>query len=307
MTIPFIDAHFHLWDLQRLQYGWLTPPFDDQGPNGDVSAIAMTYLPDRFRADLVRWNLVGAVHVEAGADPGQALAETAWLQRLGDADRLPTAIVAHADLTDPDVDDLLAAQARHDRVRGIRQIVNWHPDPARTYMPVDVTLDPAWARGFARLAAHGLGFDLQCYPAQMPHIAAILTRHPDVPVRINHMGMPVPGDPDGIGTWRTGMRALAALPQVAVKISGPGFIRRDWTPELVAPIIREAIALFGTDRTMFASDVPTDTLFGSVDRHMETYAAIAADFPQHARRAMFAGNANRLYRLGLDSLLEDAA
>lgn len=307
MAIPFIDAHFHLWDLQRLHYAWLSPPFGADGPNGDVSAIAHSYLPADYRADLARWNQVGAVHVDAGADARQAVAESDWLEELGEAEGLPSGFVAYADLTNPDVDAVLAAQARHSRARGIRQIVNWHADANRTYGPVDLTLDPAWERGFARLAAYGLSFDLQCYPAQMPHIAGILARNPDVPVMLNHMGMPVLSDVDGIAAWRTGMDALAALPQVAVKISGLGFIRRDWSPENVGDLIRETIARFGPARTMFASDVPTDKLFGPVDRHMETYSAIAAEFPEHERRAMFAGNANRLYRLGLDEQLEDAA
>ena len=40
--------------------------------------------------------------------------------------------------------------------------------------------------------------------------------------------MPVPEDADGREAWRRGMRLMAALPQVAVKISGFGtFVLRD--------------------------------------------------------------------------------
>jgi len=305
--VPFIDAHFHLWNLARLSYAWLTPPFADTGPNGDVSAIARTYLPRDYRADLVRWNLIGSVHIDAGADAAQALAETEWLEEMGAAEGLPTGIVAYADLTAPDIDATLAAQAQHRRVRGIRQIVNWHADPNRTYGPRDLTLDPDWVLGFARLAPHGLSFDLQCYPAQMPCLAEILARHPEVPVMVNHLGMPVLSDPGGVEDWRAGLRALAALPQVAIKISGMGFIRRDWDEAFVRPFILTAIDIFGADRAMIASDTPTDKLFGTIDRHMEAYSAITSDFAEAERRALFAGNANRLYRLGLDKKLEDDA
>ncbi|HEX7855865.1 MAG TPA: amidohydrolase, partial [Sphingobium sp.] len=43
----------------------------------------------------------------------------------------------------------------------------------------------------------------------------------------------------------------------------------------------------------------TDKLFGSIDRYMEAYHAIVADFAEEDRRALFGRNANRLYRLGL--------
>jgi len=85
--VPFVDAHVHLWDLGRPRYPWLTPPFAVDGPNGSVEAIACTYLPAEYRAEMARWNVVGAVHVDAGAHPDDALmsdrdeataAEWAW-------------------------------------------------------------------------------------------------------------------------------------------------------------------------------------------------------------------------------------
>ncbi|MBJ7444225.1 MAG: amidohydrolase family protein [Sphingobium sp.] len=297
--IPFVDAHIHLWDLAHIRYDWLSPPFSDEGPNGSVEAIAHNYGVAAYRADLARWNVVGAVHVDAGAAAESALRETQWLDGLAAIEGVPTGIVAFAALNDPQVDALLAAQAAHGRVKGIRHIVNWHPDPKRTYGPVDLTCDPQWQAGYGLLAKHGLSFDLQCYPGQMPGLVALIERHPDIPVIINHMGMPVLTDPQGIGDWRRGMAALAALPHVAVKLSGMGFIRRDWTKENIASFIRETIDLFGVERCMFASDTPTDKLFGSIDRYMESYHAIVADLPEADRRALFGGNANRLYRLGL--------
>ena len=296
MTRPFVDAHIHLWDLSRLRYPWLSPPFADDGPNGSVEGIARDFGVADYRAALARWNVVGAVHVDAGAHPDDALAETEWLEAQGE---LPSGIVAFAALDAADVEAQLAAQAAHGRVRGIRHIVNWHADPKRSYTPRDLTVDPQWQAGFAALARHGLSFDLQCYPGQMPGLVPLLERHQEVPVVVNHLGMPVLSDADGVADWRAGMRVLAALPQVAVKISGLGFIKRDWQADDVAPFVHEAIELFGPDRCLMASDVPTDMLFAPIDRYMETLHALAARYGEAEQDAMFAGNANRVYRLGL--------
>ncbi len=294
--IPFVDAHVHLWDVDRLRYPWLTPPFADDGPNGSVEAIASTYLPQDYRAETSRWNVAGYVHIDAGADPRDAMAETKWLAGLSDR---PDGIVAFARLDDPQVDTALAGHAATARVRGIRHIVNWHPDRRRSYTPRDVTGDEAWQRGFALLARHGFSFDLQCYPGQMPGLVELFARHEDIPVIIDHLGMPVPDDPDGWTTWRDGLRMMAALPQVCIKLSGVGFIDRKWTVETVRPYVSEAIALFGTDRVCVASDLPTDRLFGSLDSTLGAYAEMLADCSHTEKHALWGGNADRFYRLGL--------
>jgi predicted TIM-barrel fold metal-dependent hydrolase len=305
--LPFVDAHVHLWDLGGpIRYGWLTPPFSDEGPNGSVEKIAVDYGLDDYLADAAGWNVVGMVHVDAGADAAQAIDETRWLQGLADQRRMPNGIVAFAALDDPQVEALLELQASYANVRGIRQIVNWHREPGRTYSAADATLKPEWERGFAALAKHKLSFDLQCYPAQMMRIAQIASRHPDVPVIINHMGMPVLSDPDGRATWRHGMTALASLPQVAVKLSGLGFIDRQWTVEAMRPLVLEAIELFGTGRAMLASDFPTDKLFAGFDACLGALDTITAGFSHDERRDLFGRNAARLYRLDIPGLAEVA-
>lgn len=297
--LPFIDAHVHLWDLARIRYPWLMPPFAEDGPNGSVEAIARTYLLPDYLADAGEWDVRGIVHIDAGAVPEAALDETDWLQDMADANGLPSGIVAFAALDDPGVETLLRAHSQRRNVRGIRHIVNWHADPQRTYTPRDVTRDEAWQRGFAMLGRFGLSFDLQAYPAQFPALAKLIERHPEVPVILNHCGMMVPGDTDGRKDWRRGMTALASCPHASVKISGIGFAYRPWNLDQARGYVRDTIDIFGADRAMFASDVPTDKLFGSFDRHLQAYRTIVSDMSLDEQRALFAGNANRIYRLGI--------
>lgn len=294
--LPFVDAHVHLWDLTHLRYAWLSPPFADDGPNGNVAPIASTYLLHDYLREAANWNVVGFVHVEAGADPAQALDETDWIQGIaGDADR-PVGIVAFAALDDPALEQQLAAHAARPAVRGIRHIVNWHTDPGLTYTPRDVTTDAAWQHGLSLLAGHDLSFDLQAYPAQFAALANAIARHPDLSVIVNHAGMGI----DDHAAWYAGMAALAALPNVSVKLSGMGFAFGDPAGEAPRRRVLDTIDLFGTDRAMIASDFPTDRLFAGFDATLGALADAVADFSEDERRALFARNANRIYRLGLD-------
>ena len=290
----FVDAHVHLWQLNRLRYPWLTPPFVDDGPNGSVEAIATDYTLRDYFADAAGYPVEKIVHIDAGAHPDDALAETQWLQSLADDGGKPNAIIAFAALDDPDVERLLAAHSEHRNVRGIRHILNWHADPKRTYTPHNLLDDDAFARGYALLAKYNLSFDLQIYPGQMKQAAALAAKHPDIPVILNHMGMPVDAD---LTEWREGLSALAALPHAAVKISGMGFIDRQWTMESVRPLILQTIETFGPERCAFASDFPTDKLFNSYTQALDAYDDITKDFSADERDALLAGTAERLYKI----------
>jgi predicted TIM-barrel fold metal-dependent hydrolase len=297
MIARFVDAHIHLWDLNRLRYPWLTPPFSDDGPNGSVEPIAKTYQLADYFADAKGYNVTKVVHIDAGANPDDALNETRWLQSLADEGSHPNAIVGFAPLNDPKVEALLAEHCQSPNMRGIRHIINWHPDPRLTYTPKNLLEDEAFAKGYALLGKYDLSFDLQIYPNQMVQAFHLAKAHPDIPVIINHLGMPVDRDAAGIARWKIGMELLAGLPHVFVKISGLGFVDRHWTPALARTLILETIDYFGTHRCAFASDFPTDKLFNSYGAGLEAYIEATKDFSATERDDLFAGNAERIYRI----------
>ncbi|SFJ98757.1 amidohydrolase [Caulobacter sp. UNC279MFTsu5.1] len=295
---PIIDPHMHLWDLDRHYYSWLQDRPLPSNPAGDMSPIAhRSYGLDDYLADAAGWNLVQTVHVECGLPPKDQLSETDWLQGLAETRGVIGGVVAGANLDDPGVEPLLEAQAARSSVRGVRQIVNWHADPARTYGPRDLLLDPRWRTGYALLAKYGLSFDLQLYPSQMATAAELAAAHPDIPVIVNHAGMPTDRDAAGLAAWREGLARLARLPNVSCKISGLAMVDRAWTIDSLRPFVLRVIETFGPDRCMFASNFPVEKVHGSFGGFYTAYDAITADFNQAERDLMFAGTASRIYRL----------
>jgi len=294
-----VDPHIHLWDLSGTAYPWLASP----GVSflGDYSSLAKTHLPADFLREAGEIEVLKVVHVEAGHDPSTPLQETEWLQGLADAaggGGYPQGIVAGADFSRPDAPSLLAAHARHPNVRGVRQILNVHADPLYDYVSRNFMAEPEWRANFGLLARHRLSFDLQIYPDQMATAADLAHENPDVPVIVNHTGMFV--DRGSFRAWRVwtqGLRRLAAEPNVFIKISGLGMFDHQWTTESFRPYVLEAIAAFGADRAMFASNFPVDRLFGSYTRLWRSYEAIVADASPMEKDALFRANAERVYRL----------
>ncbi len=287
---PFVDSHFHLWDRARLQYPWL----NDHG----VAPIAPTYRIEDYRREIAAWNVVGCVHVEAGADPESSNAETEWLETVTKADGWPNRIVARVALDDPDVERKLEWQAARPLVCGFRHLVNWHTDPTRRAYPRDLTNDPAWRRGYALLGRLGLSFDFHGHPPQLANVAELALLHPDTPLILNHLALPALAG--GLDQWRAGIARMAAIPHVFIKLSGAGFIDTPFNPARFQDIILEVIDLFGPARVMVATNFPTDRLFASMDETLAAYEAILMRFSKDEKRDLWGRNANRIYRLGLN-------
>jgi predicted TIM-barrel fold metal-dependent hydrolase len=296
--LPIIDAHQHFWDLEHNRHPWL----QDQPPiafrYGDYTALRRSYLPADFRRDCGAHRVVKTVYVEAEWDPQDPVGETRWVSALAAAQGLPNAIVAQAWLDRADVAEVLAAQAAFPLVRGVRHKPRAAASPAAVEPGAPGSMgDPRWRAGYALLERHDLHFELQT-PWWHLHEAVELARDfARTRIVLNHSGLPAERSAEGLAGWAAAMRAFAACPNVAVKISGLGIPGRAWTIEDNAPLVREVIATFGVGRCMFASNYPVDSLVASYDTIMAGFKAIVADRPDADRRKLFHDNAARIYRI----------
>ncbi len=285
--------------MQTHRYPWMA----SAGGNfmGPCDAILKTYEVREFLADSEGIELLKVVHIDAAHDPTDPFEETRWLQSLADAAGsrgMPQGIVAYADLSQPDVDALLARHAAQRNVRGIRQTLNVHADPFYDYVGRHYLREPAWRRGFALLEKHKLSFDLQIYPSQMIEAAELARAHPQTTIVLNHTGMFVDRSTvAGWRAWRDGLRGLAQCPNVSVKISGLGMIDHQWTVESLRPYALEAIDAFGTERAMFASNFPVDRLYSSYAALWQAFDRIVGGASPAERHALFCANAERIYRI----------
>jgi predicted TIM-barrel fold metal-dependent hydrolase len=297
-TPPVIDPHHHLWDLGRHRYPWLQARPLAPCLEGNILPIARNYLLEDYRSDTHKQNVVKSVHIECGWDPANPVGETEWLQGIADQHGYPHGIVARATLNAPNVDQILEGHARYKNIRGIRHAVNWHPDPVKTYVSrPDLIRTEEWRHGFSLLGKFGFSFDLQLYPEQMQDAAALANAYPDILIILNHTGMPVDRDEEGIGRWQRGMRELAAAPNVAVKISGLGTVDWNWTVKSIRPFVLRTIEAFGVFRCMFASNFPVDKLYSDFDTLYAAFREITAHFSAEERQMLFHDNAERYYRL----------
>jgi predicted TIM-barrel fold metal-dependent hydrolase len=155
--------------------------------------------------------------------------------------------------------------------------------------------DARWRAGFAQLPRAGLRFDLQVPWAQLGEAARLARDFPDAHIILNHTGLPADRSREGIAAWKNALKALAASPNAAIKISGLGVPGQAWTAESNREVVLAAIDVFGIERAMFASNFPVDGLCASFDAIATGMREILLAFPAAERRAFFYDNAVRIY------------
>ncbi|WP_366555416.1 amidohydrolase family protein [Aquibaculum sediminis] len=296
--LPIVDAHQHFWNLQENYHPWLCDPEPIPFRYGDYSAIRRNYLPADYRRDSQDFRIVKTVHIEAEHDPSDALGETRWLEALAEREGLPSACVAQAWLDRPDVEEVLAAQAAHSLVRGIRHKPRSAGSPDAAQRGEAGSMDcPTWRAGYALLAQHGLSFDLQTPWWHLDAAADLARDFPQTQIIINHTALPADRSEEGLGAWRRALETVSDLPNVAMKISGLGRPGLPWAVEANRPIIRDAIGILGVTRCLFASNYPVDSLVGSFSEIFGGFLAAVDDLSPVAKHALFHENAVRIYRL----------
>ncbi len=291
-----VDAHHHLWDLDACRYPWLMA----RGVRrffGDPTPIQRNYLVSDLLADSEEYSLAASVHVQVGVAAGDELAETEWLQATAEALGLPSAIIAFVELEQPNAAAALESQMRYSRVRGVRQIIGRSDEEDARSGTGELIEDPLWSENLRLLGEHGLSFDLQLTPKQVPQIAEVLAEAPDTRIALCHCGSPWDQSTAGLKSWREGLRLLASLQNVSCKISGLGMFDHAWTTDSIRPIVEACIDTFGAGRAMFGSNFPVDKLHGTYSDVWGAYEDICAGLDDADQKLLFGDTARAFYRI----------
>jgi predicted TIM-barrel fold metal-dependent hydrolase len=310
-----VDPHHHLWP-----------------PGG-----ALAYRVDDLVADTRSGhNIVQTVFIECGAGyrtdgPSELLpvGETEFVAAAADdlAERYPDAapidgIVAHADLSHPDLDAILDAHesAAGGRFRGIRDSLAHAVEPEVLLIPgrygESKSTGAAFRRGVARLGERGLSYDCWLYHHQNAEFAALARAVPETTMVWDHFGTPLgvgryAGHQDEIfEQWKHDTAEIAACENTVAKLGGLampdngfGFHTAEAPPtsdELLDAQRRwyeHTIECFGPERCMFESNFPVDRMSLSYTVYWNAMQKLAAPFSETEQQAMFAGTARRVYRL----------
>jgi L-fuconolactonase len=257
-----------------------------------VPALSRAFLPEDYSAATKTANVSKMIFVECGCAVSQSIDETNWISELAAHERRLKGIVAQAAVElGTRATSELSALAKNPLVKGVRRNLQGETDPY-------FCLQPNFITGIRALAKVNFTFDLCIGHSQLPAVTQLVARCPEVFFVLDHCAKPAIRD-QKLDPWRKQLRELAALPNVACKISGlvtEAHPVRCNAPYL-QPYVRHALDCFGFDRVLFGGDWPVCNLASSHENWLAALKAILAGEPETNLKKLFQTNGERIYRV----------
>jgi L-fuconolactonase len=273
-----IDAHQHFWMYSPAHYSWISEKMPE---------LKRDFLPKHLQPLLADQLFAGSIAVQARQD----LDETRWLLELADQNELVKGVVGWVDLCSPDLPAQLETFAANRKFVGVRHVLQDEPDD-------EFMLRPEFRRGIARLAEHGLTYDLLLYPRHLSVAVKLARDFPEQRFVLDHIAKP--GIADRLmEPWEMDICELAMFDNVFCKLSGMVTEARwkQWKPDDFHPYLDVVFEAFGTQRLMIGSDWPVCTLSAEYGETIGLIAEYIKDFPLHQRDSLLGCNCARFYDL----------
>jgi L-fuconolactonase len=273
-----LDAHHHLWQYSREEYGWISDEMD---------VLARDFAVADLRATAGKFGVTGSIAVQAR----QTIAETEQLLDIAEADDFVRGVVGWVPLASADLCETLDCWAERRKLKGLRHVVQDEPDDS-------FLLRDDFNRGVAEALRRGLTYDILIFAKHLPTAAEFVDRHPQARFVLDHIAKPhiAAGE---IEPWRTQMVELARRPNVACKISGV-VTEADWSKwslDSIRPYLDTALEAFGPTRLMYGSDWPVCLLASSYERWVEVVTDWASELSPTEQASFFHGAAETAYQL----------
>jgi L-fuconolactonase len=237
--------------------------------------------------------------------------------------RLCSGIVGYADLSlGAAVGAVLDAEmaAGGARFKGVRDLVQWDAAGAGRFSsrqaPAGKLRERSFRAGVAQLAGRKLSLDLWAFHTQLAEVTELADEFPELSIILDHGGTPLGVEAYAdvraqvLNSWRAALRELAQRPNVSIKVGGFGmpylglalhFPEQPPSSQALAsawrPYVETCIETFGAARAMFESNFPADMQTCAYGALWNAFKRIVGGCPLEDKQALFAGTAQRIYRL----------
>ena len=279
--IPLTDTHQHLIYSERWPYSWT-----DSLPQLAGKAFRL----DDYQRLTAGAGVTKTIFMETAPDDPHGFAETKFIYELASQPGSNIAgVIANCRPEEKDFASYVDS-IRHAKLVGLRRILHVMPD--------ELSQQPGFVENIRHIGRMGLTFDLCFLAKQLPLALALARQCPKTQLILDHCGVPDVAA-QAFDPWRENIRALAALPNVACKISGvmayakPGHANA----AAVRPFVEHCLEQFGWERVVWGGDWPVCNLTTDLPNWISVTRELVRHESAANQQKLFHENAERIYGL----------
>lgn len=282
-----VDAHCHLWKLERGDYHWMDindPAFETIARNFDIDDLNSAHKPAHIEK---------AVLVQAAATEG----ETEFLLSIAKENPQIAGVVGWVDLQSNKVFETLKRFSSFPLFKGIRPMLQ---DIENTDWLIEAPQKNVWKF----LVENNLRFDALVKPRHLPMLLNFCLEHPQLPIVIDHVAKPnfTSLDQKELNDTYEAISNIGRTTHAFCKFSG---LLTEMAPEqidnayeILKPLLDQLLSSFGPERIMWGSDWPVVRLAGGYQKWNELTDELLKDLDQTGTDAILSNTASQFY--GLD-------
>jgi L-fuconolactonase len=271
-----IDAHHHVWRLDRGDYDWIRPGM----------TIHRDYGLDDLRPLLEHVDATVLVQ----ATPTEA--ETNYLLEVArGSNGLVRAVIGWTDLAAPNAVARINELARDPMIKGLRPMLQ---DIQDTDWILRDEIKPA----LRAMAEAGLCFDALIQPRHLPLMSILGNLNPELKIVIDHAAKP-PIASNTMQPWADDLARVARQTEIHCKLSGLATEAGPlWQINDLRPWVDHICNCFGPSRVMWGSDWPVVELATPYQRWHTITEQFLFRYRIPERAEIMGGTAARFYGLG---------
>ena len=293
-SIPIVDTHQHLWNLDRFTLAWLdkAPPILNRS----------FHLRDYLMATK-GLNISKAIYLEVDVIPSQQNDEARYVTEISKDPKHPTVAGVISGRPENEGFKKYIDQYKDNKhIKGLRRLMETTPS--------GFCLQPQFIHSVAYLGELNKHFEITIQPTQLNDALSLVKRCSNTRFVIDHCGT---ADPKAFlsekkrggaipmheaDQWKADMSRLADQSNTVCKISGiVAHAPNGWTTEHLAPIVNHCLDEFGPDRVMFGGDWPVCLLGARYGEWVNALNEIVSNRPEEERQKLFHRNGTRTYQL----------
>jgi len=280
MNPTMIDAHFHAWQLNRGDYGWLKPELSPIYRDVTVGEWAQHASNDQIK---------GGVLVQAAP----TFEETLFLLEQAQSHPMVKGVVGWIDMLSDDAVEKVVQCAASPLLKGLRPMLQDIEDP-------DWILQAKIQPVLNAMAAHNLVLDALIKPVHISRILEVTRAHRNLKVVIDHGAKPII-EMAHLPSWKNAMAQLAQetdADRVMCKLSGL------WTEASkgsavtsLGPWCQALLEIWTPKRLIWGSDWPVLELAGPYASWREFSLKQIEHYSGEDQELILGLNAIKLYQL----------